>query len=306
MIRKPALPCWACLVVIFPLGAGGLHASDTPAPEPGYHNVTVQSGGKPMVIQVKDSIGPRLQGASPVAADGKYDPENMDLGRSSSFANKSFSSSNSALGKSDTALEAQGDNQFQTKPFAAVSPDSSANFGRTYPTRSFGSSARSQDEFQKTFATSGSSLTQGKDLSFATQTSDLQGRTAALGGPTKAPFSGLSNLNDKTFSDPNLTHIKRDPYASANNLDVSRLVDLPNRPLTIDEVRNLINHETIPNLNEKPDAPSKALNDPAYEPPAALPPARDDNVPPGPEEKDSGLPSPGEMAQPNAAGALPK
>jgi hypothetical protein len=287
------------LVILAPLGS----SADTPSSDKGYRDVKVQSGGKTTVVRVKDSVGPRLHGES---AGGPYNPENMDLGRTSSFADKSFSTRNSALSKNDTAAEARGDNHFLTKSFSGTKPDSTSDLNRKYQTSSYTKSSRASDDFHRSFATSSSSMTQDKDVSFASKTSDLQGRTANLGGPQKAPFSGLSDLSNKTFTDPEMTHVKRDPFASANGLDVSRMVDLPNRPLTIDEVRNLINHETIPNLDAKPDAASKPLNDSGYEPPTAAPMAHDDLAPPGPEEKDAGLPSPGMMATPESSEPLPK
>jgi hypothetical protein len=294
MTRIPALPPRLCFLVVLVLSAARLPASESTPPSPGYHDVTVQTDGKPTVIRVKDSIGPRLHGESP--ADGHYNPENMDLGRTSSFANKKFSTSESALSKNDTASEARTDNRFITKSYSDVKPDSTSDFSRKYQTTAFANSARASGDLQKTFATSTSDMAQTKETAFA-KTSGYQGQTAVLGGPKNPPFSGLSPLGDKTFSDPEMMHVRRDPYAA--NLDVSRMVDLPNRPLTIDEVRNLINHETIPNLDAKPEPPTKPLNDPGYEPPVQAPFAHEPSNP-GPEEKDDGLPSPGTMAAPPA------
>jgi hypothetical protein len=303
MTRQPVLMYRVnlalALVILAPLAS----SADAPTSDKGYHDVSIQSGGKTTVVRVKDSVGPRLHGQS---SGGPYNPENMDLGRTSSFADKSFSTSNSALSKNDTAAEARGDNHFQTKSFSGTKPDSTSDLNRKYETGSFAKSAHANNDFHRSFATSSSSMTQDKDVSFASKTSDLQGRSAHLGGPQKAPFSGLSDLSNKTFTDPEMTHVKRDPFASANGLDVSRMVDLPNRPLTIDEVRNLINHETVPNLDTKPDNASKPLNDPSYEPPTAAPMAHDDLAPPGPEEKDAGLPSPGMMSTPESSESLPK
>jgi hypothetical protein len=297
MTKAPAFPYWAC-VAVFLVTAGPLvRASDPPAPEDGYH---VVKG-----IKVKDSVGPRLHGEPP--SNGTYNPENMDLGRTSSFANKAFSVQDSALSKSSTAAEASGDHVFSTKAFATgVKSDSDSHFNQAYPTSSYTPAGRGTDDLHKSFATTSSKITQDKSSPFPVKASDFQGRTAVLENEKNVPYAGFSPLNDKTFYDPAMKNVRRDPYASENGLDVAHMINLPNRPLTIDEVRNLINHETIPNLNEKPDAPSKPLNDPDYEPPTAAPPAHGDTAPPGPDEKESGLPSPGMMATPESQEPLPK
>jgi hypothetical protein len=302
MSRNRALLYWApCFVVILAFSSPVLRANgQAGAPVPSdkdYHEVTVKNGKKTAVIRVKDQIGPRLHGELP--SNGVYSPTNLDLGRSSSFSNKEFTVGNSSLSKTDTAEEALSGNRFVTKSFSLSKSDSMADVGKTYKTSSFTESARGSNDYQgKTFATSASTMTQGKDAAFegAGKTSTFQGQTAVLDGDKKTPFSGTSDLNDKTFSDPEMKHIRRDPYSTGNNLDVKRLTDLPNRPLTIKEVRNLINHETVPNLNEKADDDLKSLNDPEYEPPAPFKDYRPKQLPA--EEKDNGLPSPGMMATP--------
>ena len=262
-------------------------------PDKNDRQVKVKSGKKTATIRVRDIPGPRLDPPS----TGKYDPQNLDLGRSSTFAGKQFSTSNAALSKKDTAIEGRAGNSFITKPFAFGKSDAGSDFGKAYKTSTYTESARGSDDYsKKTFATSSSSLAQNKDAVFANKTSSFANQSAVLDGSKKAPFSGTSDLNDKTFSDPEMKHVRRDPYSAGNGLDVERLVDLPNRPLTIKEVRNLINHETIPHLDEKADDDIKALNDPEYEPPAPLQDYRPKPLPP--EEKDNSLPSPGMMATP--------
>jgi hypothetical protein len=289
MKKAPAFPHRACVAVFLIISASLVRASNPPAPEDGYHMVKG--------IKVKDSVGPRLHGEPP--SNGTYNPENMDLGRTSSFANKAFSTQDSALSKSSTAAEASGDHVFPTKPFATgVKSNSAMNFNQAYPTSTYDAGGRGTDDLHKSFATTSSKITQDKSSPFPAKTSDFQGRTAVMENEKNVPYAGFSPLNDKTFLDPAMKNVHRDPYASENGLDVAHMVDLPNRPLTIDEVRNLINHETIPNLNEKPDVPTKALNDPDYEPPTAAPMAHGDTAPPGPDEKEDGLPSPGMMATP--------
>jgi hypothetical protein len=70
--------------------------------------------------------------------------------------------------------------------------------------------------------------------------------------------------------------------------------DLPNRALTIDEVRNLINHGFKPNTDLKPEEQSKPLNDPNYKPE----PLREMPAPATDDDRNDPVPPPGTMAAP--------
>jgi hypothetical protein len=297
------------LAAALPCTAG---APADPAP-PGFHNVTIGSGNQKSVIRVADSATPHMNdGLAPDSSpNAKYDPEAMNFNQGSPLAGKTFSTSFVSLSKSDNAAQSLASQPFATHSFATSSynqPD------RKYQAVAYQESSRSSDGFSKTYElpTSGNS---GADASrnFAVGTSEFQGKTAleAQAPATSDPFAKPSSMSEKTFFDPMMKHVKRDPYATG--LDVKHLTDLPNRPLTIDEVRNLINHEQIPDLNTKPDEPSRALNDPDWAPeatPAVSQPDRADNLPVAPTaefDKDNELPSPGEMAQPpENSEALPK
>ncbi len=223
-----------------------------------------------------------------------------EFARTSSFAGKSFSAGNSALSGSETAPEAEHGafvtNTYGTSSYNRPNP--------TFATAAYHVDARSSDNLVKPFALPASNDTFAK--SFAVKSSDLQDKQALIGQKTpQDPFATPWTEGDKKFYDPMLRHVKRDPYA-ADSLDVKRLSALPNRPLTIDEVRALINHEQVPDLNSKPDAQSRALNDPNWEPPLKLPELDEKETgapPPRDEAKDGELPSPGMMAQPS--GNLP-
>jgi hypothetical protein len=273
-------------------------------PPPGFHNVTIGTGNQKSVIRVADSAGPHMNGGSEPdsSPNAPYDPTALNFSKSSPLAGKTFSTSFVSLSKNDNAAQSLGLQPFATHSFATSSynqPDSQ------YQTVAYRESSRSSDAFSKTYElpTSGNS---GADASrtFAVGTSEFQGKTASEAQvPTKPdPFATPSSMSEKTFFDPMMKHVKHDPYATG--LDVKRLADLPNRSLTIDEVRNLINHEQIPDLETKPDEPSRALNDPDWAPeatPAVSQPDRADNLPVAPPaelDKDNELPSPGEMAQP--------
>jgi hypothetical protein len=250
-------------------------------PPEGYHDVNVAGG----VIRVSNA---------PKSSGGEFSG-------TSSFANKSFSAQDSALSKSITAPEL-GHQPFLTHSFGATAAYNQSD--RTFETAAYHPDARSSDNFNKAYTLPDNQNSLAKP--FAVKSSDLQDKQALIGQKQLAdPFATPWTEGDKKFYDPALRNVKRDPYAG-DSLDVSRLTNLPNRPLTVDEVRSLINHEQIPDLNSKPDAASRALNDPDWAPPLKLPEMDEKNTsapPPADETKDGELPSPGMMAQP--AGALP-
>ncbi len=259
-------------------GAAASGAGDQ-APS-GYHDIKTAGGS---VIRVKDE---------PKGPQGEFN-------FASTFSNKSFSAQDSALSKSNSAPE-MAHQPFITGSYGTSSYNQS---GHTFQTAAYHPDARSSDNFAKAYALPDTTDSFAK--SFAVKSSDLQDKQALIGQkqPTD-PFATPWTEGDKKFYDPALRKVKHDPYAG-DNLDVSRLTNLPNRPLTVDEVRALINHEQVPDLNSKPDAPSRALNDPGWEPPLKLPEIDEKSAPvtpPPDESKDGELPSPGMMAQP---GALP-
>ena len=247
----------------------------------GFHDIKV-AGGK--VIRVSDPA------KGPVG----------EFARTSPFADRTFSPANSSLSQSDTAPEANH------QPFVTGSYGTSSytRADQAFQTASYHTDARSSDSFAKAYALPAANDSFAKP--YAVKSSDLQNQEALIAQKQPPdPFATPWTQGDKKFYDPALRNVKQDPY-SGGGLDVNRLTQLPNRPLTIDEVRSLINHEQVPNLNGKPDAPSRALNDPAWEPPLKLPEVDEKGAPvtPPPDEtKDGELPSPGMMAQP--AGTLP-
>lgn len=264
-------------------------------PPAGYHDVKLPSGA---LVRVADQARPTLNTTSP---DGKYDPSDADFGRTSSYAHKTFSDQ-------DTSLETNGEasdlkqKQFLTKSFAASAYDQS---DKTFATAAYHSSARSSDDLSKAYnlPPAQTDLTR----SFATQPSDLQNKTAAVGGDTskKDPFSTPWSEGNKQFYDPTILRVPHHHLSGENaprNAPLDDIDALPNRPLTVDEVRDLINHGQKPDLDSRPDEnQSKPLNDPGYEPPLKLPEIDDKAAPATPprdEAKSDELPSPGMMAAP--------
>jgi hypothetical protein len=305
MSRQVTCCILLALAVAWPCAASAQNAAPTPRgadkPPPGYHDVSFGSGSNKNVIRVADQAKPHLNGNTGSDSDGRYDPEKLDFSRTSPLATKSFATSFAALSKNDTAEETKLP-AFNTHAFDTSAYNQS---DRKYATMADSESSRSNDDFSKTYQLPQGGADADLNRSFATKTSEFQGKTALLTQtPSKTdPFATPSSLSDKTFFDPAMEHVKRDRYAAVDGLDVQRLTNLPNRPLTITEVRNLINHEQIPNLADKPeeeDANDKALNDPNWAPPTIAPMAPDNTraTPPPDIEKQGDLPAPGEMAQP--------
>jgi hypothetical protein len=272
---------------------------DPGGPPAGFHDVKVAGGA---VVRVSDEVGPHYHGQSPVSDDGKYDPENADFSLTSSMATKSFNVGAASLTQSETAKEASDSKHFLTQPY---STSSYGGAGRSFETVAYNDSAHPDAGLNKSFTLPSVASEGGQSFNTGGK-SPYQGKTALIAQTTPKidPFSAPGLLTEKTFTDPvmaKVPHVKRDLYASRENLDVARMIQLPNRALTVDEVRDLINHEQTPDLTSKPDPASKPLNDPNWTPPEMLPPAADDHPSkPGPTTEDKGddLPSPGMMAQP--------
>ncbi len=108
------------------------------------------------------------------------------------------------------------------------------------------------------------------------------------------------SMSNKMYLGPGAQRVP-DDIVIKENVVISRMSGLPNRSLSIDEVRNLINHETKPNTDAKPDAPNKPLNDPNYKPE----PLRDAPSPASEDDKNDPVPPPGTMAAPPPENAEP-
>ncbi len=276
------------------------------APPPGSHDVKTATGA---VIRVRDQGGPRFYGSQPADDSGKYDPESADFSRTSSFANKSFDAGRAALSQNETAEEERDNKRFLTQPYAT----SSYKFaGRSFETVAYNDAAHPDAELNKSFTLPAAYADGGQTFNTGKK-SEYQDKTASIvqATPKIDPFSAPGALTEKTFFDPTTLHVPHKSFNLSKSIrsdpnSAGTITDLPNRALTVDEVRNLVNHEQIPELNAKPDAPSKPLNDPNWTPPEVAPPAPDDSpVKAGPttEDKSDELPSPGMMSGPPQASA---
>jgi hypothetical protein len=288
------------LAVVALVTAGRLLVADDAAPTSpdGYKTVNVDTGGgKSLPIRVREDKDP-YAAVSSQNTTGKYDPEHI-FSQPSSMANKTFS------GSSDVANSGHNDynkssreNTFITKPYTFDSKTSSVaglDTKASYPTAPL--SNRTSNDFGKTFTTASADLGPNQASTFASTKASEQGRTATLGG--QAIDTPTSPLGDKTFTGDEAQSAKR--HLTRLKSGQMYVQDLPNRPLTIDEVRDLINHGFKPDTDAKPpEEESKPLNDPAYVP-KPLREAPEVTAPPSPssdEDKDDPVPPPGTMSAP--------
>jgi hypothetical protein len=280
------------LIAGFLAGTFVVRADTKPVAQPGYRLVPITSGGKTAYIQVKDS--PNLYGNVRDEASGENTPEHVNFNATSAMAHKSYLSE---IGASPAAGAYQDKMQstFLTKSYfpdhgaaadkvvpgldAAVPMTSAAAY--EHPATGFDrrfDAARSADEQDRTFATTAASES---------------GQTAVLGGNAVKKFAYADS--GKTYEGPDADAVKRDLNRMNNGLESMK--DLPDRPLTVDEVRALINHGVKPDLEEKPPEASKPLNDPGYMPDPAPAPERN----PGPvdlKDQNDEVPAPGTIAHP--------
>lgn len=264
-----------------------VYGDDKPQAAPGCHLVPIKSNGKTIYIQVQDQGGSSRQAGS--------------FSSTSSFANKTFSSGPGSYYGNNPSLK----KSFLTKSYAVDRPngDTVSNLNTRVPIPSLTAYNQGAEGFDKSFATSSDKDMEVKAALLAenTTTSKYQGQSAVLEGKA-VPMPASTTLAPKPYLGPEVSYARRD--IDSVNQGLTRMSGLPNRSLTIDEVRDLINHESKPNTDEKPPEPTKALNDPDYKPTAnpAIPSAGD--------EKDGDVPSPGMMSMvpvaPENSEPLPK
>jgi hypothetical protein len=213
----------------------------------------------------------------------------------SSFANKTFDAGADTDTKDASSYQKSIEKTFVTKSYSANDSDNAdksvPGLHSDYATSAAGD-LHPAAGYDKSFLTASADADQQKTADFASNTSEYQGKKAELGGHTIDTFA--NPMASKTYEGPEAAAVKRDMDRLSNGLQSVK--DLPDRPLTIDEVRELINHGVKPELEEKPAEPTKPLNDPSYKP-EPLPPAPANPI--GNDLKDDGgVPAPGTMAPP--------
>jgi len=275
---------WTRLIAVIFMTTGPLlHADAPPVASAGYQMVPIKSAdGKTTYIQVKNQKNPYSKLPS---SDQKI------FSRTSSFSNKQFAPDAPLYSKNDTNLEDGGQSNFITKAYAGDASAPTApnlNAKASFPTT--GAYSRNATGFDKNYPTSNADAGQSRTAMLASAASTEQGRTAMLGAHTIS--TSASPLAGKTFQGPEADAV----HHHLTKTDDGRIFisDLPNRALTIDEVRNLINHGFKPNTDVKPEEPSKPLNDPTYKPD----PLRDTPAPASDDDKNDPVPAPGTMAAP--------
>ena len=273
------------MAVTLVIAAPHLYADDKPAGD-GDRVVQVNVGGKTMPIKVRDSKDP-FRNVSSSQSSGKYDPERI-FSTTSSMADKKFTMPTETATRSDSS---QNRPAFVTKPFAEDGFLTAPNLHAKADART-SSFNKTATGFDRSYYTAANDDHARQAIPGVTETSPDQHRTAVLGGPEKQDALPTDSMANKQYLGPGAQHVPSNVFIK-ENVVLTRVNDLPNRPLTIDEVRNLINHETKPNTDAKPDAPSKALNDPNYKPE----PLRDLSLIKD-EDKDDSVPPPGMMSRP--------
>ena len=277
------------------------HADDpTPVAPPGTKLVRI-GGSKGGYIAVKDAPDP-FKNVSSNLSDSTTTGGGFNA--TSSFANKAYDTGDAENTK-DSAYQKGALGSFQTKSYFTNSADgadkSTPGLDSKYPVSPDNDYSHAASGYDKSFSTAPPDGNQMKLTSYATSTASEQGHTAVLGGHDIPKYA--SDWSSKTYQGPEVRTVKND--LERLNEGMESMKDLPNRTLTIDEVRALINHGVKPDLDDKAAAPSKALNDPDYTPDPAPPPlhesAESDHAGSSVKESDNdddAPPPPGTMAAP--------
>lgn len=255
----------------------------------GTHIVNVSVGGKTIPIKVRDEANPLKK----VHMDDPLDHQRV-FSETSPMANKIFDMPTGTFAKSDD----HDKNNFITKSY--TDPNTQTAFGFTpAETHAAAFSSKTSHDFDHGYSTAnGQDAAQHQSFNGATS-SDDQDRTAVAGGE-KQDLS-VDPMANKQYLGPGAQNVPEGILVK-ENIILTRVSGIPDRQLTIDEVRNLINSGTKPNLNEKPDEPSKPLNDPNYQPEPLRgdpsPPPLPSNLKAIDDDKDDPIPSPGMMSTP--------
>jgi hypothetical protein len=288
--RRPLL-LLAGLIAVLPL-----HADDTPAPSSGDHVVAIKSGDHTAYIHVRDTPNPYQN--IPDSGPSTH-PDQFSFNKTSPYANKSYATEAAVTSQDSSSYQKNLERSFVTKSYFSHPGDPADTTTPGLQSKADISSAAAYTHpasgYDKSFIAPGSSDTgQNKTAQFAATTSSFQGRAANIGGH---PIKGFANtLANKTYAGPEVDAVKKD--INRMNQGLISMKDLPDRPLTIDEVRALINHGAKPDYDNKNPAPGKALNDPDYQPDPAPAPLRDAPPPGHLKDDNDGVPDPGTMAHP--------
>jgi hypothetical protein len=312
--RITLLICLSCVVL---LATGILvRADDPPAPTPPPGSKVVYQdtgGGNRVPIFVKDQLDP-LRHAGNIG-DDPLDHQKV-FSETNPESHKTFNSGN--LGGVDKSADLGNQKTFPTKVYGDTGPSSVYNLGSksTYHTASY-DGTKAAAGFNQAYATKDAPADfNHADSAFAPIGSSEQNRTAPIDAKTYATFASPDANKDFTGPEADIMHQRAKPGAQIDG-DLQKLGEIPYRPLSIDEVRALINHGFKPNLSEPAAPASRPLNDPNYQPePLRIEPTSADDALPVPpasgmhkvqdDDTNDPVPSPGTMAEhPEDGQALP-
>jgi hypothetical protein len=290
-------------LLMFALFAGGAAAGADDAPavvaRPGYKIVMVHSGARTIPVQVKDTSDPFRNVKSSATTPGKYDPSRV-FSATSSMADKSFNMSSNAF--ANRTFDTSQENHFVAKSYDDTAAWTQPTTATSYRSAFFTRPAADTD---RTFAATRAEPVNRAVLADAADTSADRARQAALGGPAVPESYPQDTRFAKQYLGPAAQHVPPGVEIK-ENVALNGVGQIPNRPLSVDEVRDLINHGTKPNFDQPPPEASKPLNDPNHVPE----PLRDDPNPSAgnhaDEDKDDAVPSPGTMAGPEVSEPLPQ
>ena len=268
-----------------------IHADDPkPTVPPGYKLKYVEAGGKKMPILVKDQLDPLrnvTDTTDPLDHQKVFSETNL-------MANKTFNSGVSVNWNKSADMKPD----FETKVYNSTGPTSVYNLGTksTFQTAAF-AGGRDATGYNRSFATSTADVGQNETAAFAAIGSPDQDRTAPINAKAIDKFS--SPMANKLYMTRKADGVHHNEGELGNGTSLSQL---PDRPLTIDEVGNLINHGFKPDTSEPPPPASKPLNDPGYQPePLRIEPTEAETPTPKggkDDDADDPVPSPGTMAEP--------
>jgi hypothetical protein len=282
-----------------------LRADDpsAPKPPPGYRVVYQDNGnGGKTPVFVKDQFDP-LRHAGNVGFD-PLDHQKV-FSETNPQSNKTFMPGDAAGLDKSSGINPQ--ENFATKVYDTTGPGSVYNLGSksTFRTASY-EGAKTAAGYDQSFATKSAppELDQASSA-FAPIGAAERNQAAPVEARTYDTYASPEQNKDFSGPEAEALHRRAKPGTPIDG-DLQVIGQIPNRPLSVDEVKNLINHGFKPDLSEPAAPASKPLNDPDYQPePLRIePPAADDSTPaPGnhkvqDDDANDPVPSPGTMAEP--------
>ena len=305
---------WTSLIAVTLVTAVPLiYADDTSASSVDANGdirtVPVNVGGKTLPVRVQQQANPLAHANFP----DELDPHRA-FSATNPMSNKSFALPTSSLSRGDADFTDPSRNAFATKSYVdSGSSESNSNMNTKSRFPTFAANSRPASGFDRKYETASTDPALNHPAEFASSATSVdQNRSAPLGNREKDLGLAADSSFDKAYLGPGAQNVPAD-LEPKENIVISRMSDVPSRPLSIDEVRNLINHETKPDTSSKPEEPSKPLNAPDYKPEplrdspspdgATAPrPGKFDLVPasdvPSDDDKNDPVPDPGTMATP--------